>query len=188
MTFHLRHFCLNSESSALTAPALLLVGLLGLVPAYALASSNCGAAPSASVATNGMTFPAYDPLGPSLTSSTGVITVSATCGFTFSPPFTLNYSIALSAGSSNSFTPRTLMSGVNKLQYNLYTSVAYASIWGDGTGGSQMLADQIIGTCTTFGFINCSGSKNDIVYGNIPAMQDVSPGSYDDNITITVTF
>ena len=178
------------QRGALPIAVLLLLVLLTFIPKMALAASSCVGTLSVTVSTTGMTFGNYDVLIPTPTSGTGGITVSATCNLA-TLPFTVNYTIALSTGGSGSFTPRNLASGTNKLQYNLYTSVSYASIWGDGTGGTQTVSDAISGTCQNqlirFGRI-CNGSNSDTVYGNIPAMQDAVPGSYSDSITATISF
>jgi spore coat protein U-like protein len=87
-----------------------------------------------------------------------------------------NSVITLSTGQSNSFTKRVMRSGVNALNYNLYTSTAHAQVWGDGSGGSSVVATVNNGTIT----LN--------VFGQIPAGQDVAVGIYTDNITVTVNF
>ena len=179
-----------SKRGALLAVALLMLGVLTFIPKATLAASSCFGSPTVTVSTTGMAFGNYDVMSAAATPGTGGITVSATCSFT-TLPFTVSYSIALSTGGSGSFTPRSMASGISRLQYNLYTSPTLTSIWGDGTSGTQTVSDTITGTCANqffrFGF-NCSGSKNDTAYGNIPAMQNVVAGGYSDNITVTVSF
>ncbi|MGH8278629.1 MAG: spore coat protein U domain-containing protein [Gammaproteobacteria bacterium] len=169
---------------------LLLLGALAFIPKTALASSSCFGNPTVTVSATGVSFGSYDVMNAVATPGTGSVTVSATCPFS-NLPVIVNYSIALNTGSSGIFTPRTMSSGTNKLQYNLYTSVSYTSVWGDGTGGTQTVSDQINGTCQYqfFGIgITCSGSQNDTLYGNLPGMQNVAAGSYSDTITVTVNF
>lgn len=166
-----------------------LLMLLACLPKLSLAASSCRNSGnlSVTVSATGVNFGNYDVLAAGNSSGTGSITVSATCTRA-RLPFTVNYSIALSTGGSGTFTPRAMVSGTSTLQYNLYTAATLTSIWGDGSGGTQTLADVITGTCTNPGGRNCSGSQPDTVYGNIPAMQDVVAGSYADTITVTVTF
>lgn len=172
--------------------SLVLTGLLLLLivclprPSYATSSCHVNGNLSVTVSTPGINFPNYDVLSASATSGTGTIAVSANCAHA-TIPFTVNYNIALSTGGSGVFTPRSMTSGTSQLIYNLYTTAGLVSVWGDGSDGTQTVSDQINGTCNAGGN-NCSGSQNDTVYGNIPAMQDVESGSYTDTITVTVTF
>lgn len=59
----------------------------------------------------------------------------------------------------------------------LYTSVARSIIFGDGTGGTQTVSQR---------FRN--NTKRITVYGQIPAMENISAGAYSDSIVATVTF
>jgi spore coat protein U-like protein len=67
------------------------------------------------------------------------------------------------------------------LFYNLYTSPAYTSIWGDGSGGSVTIAGSI--TVPSNGVV----SETRIVYGFIAAGQNLPPGSYATATPITIT-
>jgi spore coat protein U-like protein len=94
------------------------------------------------------------------------------------------YTIALNPGSTtcDSFTQRLMASGANTLQYNLYTTAAFATVWGDGTGTTATEAG------TGAGMATASTYK---VYGQLPdsaVNQAAVPGSYTDTITVTVTY
>lgn len=169
--------------------ATLLIGLLAFVSKAAWSASSCrnNGNLQVTVSATGINFSSYDVLSSSDTPGNGTISVSATCTHA-TIPFTVNYSIALSTGGSGSFAPRSMAAGVSKLQYNLYTDASLTTIWGDDTGGTQTVSDQIIGICQNPGGQNCSGSQNDTVYGNIPAMQNVVAGNYTDTIAVTVNF
>jgi spore coat protein U-like protein len=99
-------------------------------------------------------------------------------------PQTVNYAISLATGSSNTFVQRTMKSGANALGYNLYTTNAYATVWGDGTGSTVTVAGSIpLGVLVTSGFTNTT------VYGRVPALQDAGVASnYQDDVTVTVTY
>jgi spore coat protein U-like protein len=84
--------------------------------------------------------------------------------------------ITLSAGHSNSFASRVLSSGAKSLNYNLYTNASRSTVWGDGTGGSRSVT------------INADRSTTLSVFGQIPARQDASVGTYTDSILQTVEF
>lgn len=123
------------------------------------------------VVANLLDFGNYNPLsGSALTATT---TVSATC--TNGTPYTLS----LNAGNTGNFTNRLLVNGGNNLNYNLYTSSAYTTVWGDGTGGTATNAGTGNGTAQPY-----------TAYGRIPSGQNVpaSVTSYSDLITVTVTY
>lgn len=175
-----------SQRGALLTVALLLFGLMVFIPKAAWASTTgCLTTPAVTVSATGVAFGNYNVMNAADTPGTGSVTVSSTCNIGFLT-FTVNYTIALNTGSSGSFTPRSMASGSNKLQYNLYTSASLTTIWGDGTGGTQTVAGTTTANCGFLG--SCTGSTSSTVYGNLPAMQNVVAGSYSDTITVTVAF
>jgi spore coat protein U-like protein len=94
------------------------------------------------------------------------------------------YTVKLSAGGGT-FAQRLLSgSGSNKLQYNLYTSGALSTIWGDGTAGTSTLGGTGSGMSST-------QVKTHRVFGELPnsvANQDAPTGSYTDAVTVTVEY
>ena len=106
------------------------------------------------------------------TAATATSTVQVTC------TASLPYTIALDGGAAADVTSRTMSDGASHtLGYGLYTSAAYSTIWGDGTGGTSTVP----GTG--------SGSAQSVtVYGRIPASQFVTAGSYADLVTVTVNY
>jgi len=95
------------------------------------------------------------------------------------------YTVALSAGGGT-FAQRLLSGpGTDKLQYNLYTSdVANAPIWGDGTSNT----DTVGGTGAGMAL---GSAKTHTVYGVLPDSdfnRAAPAGSYNDTITVTVTY
>ena len=91
------------------------------------------------------------------------------------------YTIALNAGGGT-FTPRQLRSAAGfPLNYNIYTTAARVTLWGDGTGGTLVVADSY-----TLGAP--SVTRNYTVYGRIFAGQKVLVGVYTDSITVTLNF
>jgi spore coat protein U-like protein len=72
--------------------------------------------------------------------------------------------------------------GANTLQYNLYTTAAFTTVFGDGSGASQTEAGTGAGVATAVSFT---------VFGQLPdnaTNQAVVPGAYTDTITVTVTY
>jgi spore coat protein U-like protein len=116
------------------------------------------------------------------TPGNGAVTGSST--ITVNCTKNTGYTIALNPGSTtgDAFTQRLMASGANTLQYNLYTSAALTTVWGDGTGATTTEAGTGAGLATAATYK---------VYGNLPdsaANQTAIPGSYTDTITVTVTY
>lgn len=148
--------------------ALLALLLLCAVP--------CAQAATCTVSATNVGFGGYNRLSAFDNASTGTVTVHCTTLLSLS----LSYTVSLSAGSGT-YTTRKLKSGSNTMNYNLYTDVLYAHIWGDGSGStSTITSSQLL---TVLGLTN-----NHTVYGRIPAGQNVAAGSYADTITVTVDY
>ena len=92
---------------------------------------------------------------------------------------TRSYTVALSTGSSGSFASRTMKSGASVLQYNLYTTLQHATVWGDASGSTATLSNNPA---------SFQASTTHTIYALIPPGQDVSAGSYSDSVTITISF
>ena len=143
---------------------LLLLTMLWLPKA---SGDNCN------VSATNLAFGSFSPQTDSTVDSTATITV--TCNKS------IPYTIALSPGSSGTYSPRRMTNGGNQLAYNLYSDAGYSQVWGNGTGGSSRVSDSID---LRFGF------KNHTVYGRIPLSTQRSAvvGSYSDSIIVTVTY
>lgn len=122
-----------------------------------------------------LAFPNYTP---GLGTQTGNTTISVKC--TKNTPFT----VALNAGSTtgDTYAQRVMGSGANTLQYNLYTSAAFATVFGDGTGTTATVAGTGLGVAT---------ANSVQVFGQLPdnaTNQAAVPGAYSDTITVTVSY
>ncbi len=155
------------------------------LPGFAAASCTSTATPIA--------FGAYDPLSASNANATGIISLSCTSTNLLNlGPSTVSFDITLSKGIANSYATRQMANNINtanRLNYNLYTSTNYSTVWGDGTGGSS----KVSGTGTFPANLLGIGSNiviNTNVYGRIPGatQRTVKIGSYSDNIIVTVTY
>lgn len=120
----------------------------------------------------GFVFGNYDPYNSSPTNTTASNLIAVSCNGNGTA------TIDLSTGGNGSYFPRTMANGTNTLTYNLYTTASLTSVWGDSTGGT---VDQSLA-------YHGNTSALYSVYGQIPALQNVNPGSYTDTITITVSF
>ena len=117
---------------------------------------------------------AIDPLAAS-------VPVDASSTLTVQCTNTTPYAVALNAGTHAggpaNFTARAMASGSNSLGYQLYLDSGRSSVWGDGTGSSATSS----GTGT--------GSTQTIpIYGRIPSLSGIVPGTYTDTVTVTVTY
>ena len=116
----------------------------------------------------GVNFGSYDVFSNSALDTTGNIDVNCPSG--------VGYSIELSEGGGT-HTQRVMGSGAHRLNYNLYTAANRAVVWGDATSGTVTVNGTGIGVNVNHG-----------VYGRIPALQNVYPGSYSDIIIVELTF
>jgi spore coat protein U-like protein len=156
--------------------ALLSTALLCLIPSPGLAATwTC------SVSATGPAFGVYNPFNVNPTEANGV--VQATCTLLSGNAATVSIVDSFSTGSSGTYSNRTMLSGANKLNYNLYYDAAYTQIRGNGTGGSQTG-----GATLNLTSGNPTQVANGTIYGRIPAGQNVAPGSYSDTIVVTITF
>lgn len=130
--------------------------------------------PNCLVSAQPLAFGGYD--GTAAKTGTSDISVRCSTGATFT--------VALSAGGGT-FAQRLLSgTGVNKLQYNLFTTVGATTIWGDGTAGTATRGGTGAGMA--------AGSAQTLtVFGELPdnAFNQATPsGNYADTITVTVTY
>jgi len=143
------------------------------------------AAVTCSISTSGVAFGPYDVFAAGATNGNGTITV--TCSLDPSDQGAQKitpYQLSLSAGSSGSFVQRTMKSGTSALGYNLYTTNAYSTVWGDGTGSTSIQTGSIL-----LNGGHPSAANSYTVYGRIPGLQDAAVASdYRDNVTITLAF
>jgi spore coat protein U-like protein len=127
------------------------------------------------ISATSLIFPAYVPAAGTIT-ATSTISLRCTNG--------VQYGVGLSAGgtSGTSYAQRLLADGAHTLQYNIYTSNAYSSVWGDGSGSTQIVTGNAAGfaapiTLTAYGEIPDSATN-----------QAAIPGTYSDTIVVVLTY
>lgn len=134
------------------------------------------------VSTTGVAFGVYDAASTAPTDSAGNVTVR--CTHLGGGAVKTSYSIALSAGSSGTYAQRLMRAGTSVLNYNLFTDATRLQVWGNGTGGSTLVAGTLL--------VNPGNYEiNEVtrpIYGRIPAQQAADTGSYNDTILVTLTF
>jgi spore coat protein U-like protein len=131
--------------------------------------STCSATATA------LAFPAYTPGAGAVV---GTNTISVKC--TKNSPYTISLNGGATAGGT--VAQRLMASGANTLQYNLYTTVAHTTIFGDGTGSSQTVSGTGSGVAT---------ANAVTVFGQLPdnaTNQAAVPASYTDTITVTISY
>jgi spore coat protein U-like protein len=166
--------------SKILMPVVAGVLLTAAAPTFAVQKSvtmgvSASVASNCVVAATNLAFGPYDGSAP-LTNS-APISVRCTNG--------TPYDLLLSTGDSASYTQRLLSNGSNTLQYNLFTSSAASTIWGDGTTSST---GKISGNGAG---MSSSAAITHQVHGVLPnsaANQDAPVGSYSDTITVTVSY
>ncbi|MGI4851888.1 MAG: Csu type fimbrial protein [Janthinobacterium lividum] len=97
-------------------------------------------------------------------------------------PGQITYDITLGTGNSGIYTMRKMSNGLDNLNYNIYTSLNYQSIWGGGTSDAQKVSENYTIKLLTLHV------KNYTAYGMIPINQNVPGGAYSDNIVVNVNF
>ena len=145
------------------------------LPSLAAAAVSCVASSTSTA------FGIYNPLSATPTYANGDVQV--TCTLLSGAATTLNLVSSYGTGASGTYTMRTMISGANKLNYNLFFDAAYTSIRGNGTGGSATG-----GATLNLTPANPTGTASGTIYGRIPAGQDVAAGSYADTIVVTITY
>lgn len=163
-----------------TQRALLAAGLMAATTAGFAATVNTTFQVTASVAAqckvtaNDLAFGPVDPLGANVDINT-TITVNCTKNS--------GYTVGLDAGTTTgtSIGTRLMANGANTMQYNLYTDVGRASVWGNSAGS------WVSGTGLGLGVAQ---AQTLTVYGRVPAGQTaLAVGNYTEpTITVTVTY
>lgn len=153
--------------------ALLVAGSTKSVAATSTSTFNVNANVLAvcTVTSTDLNFGDYDASQASHDSATSTLSLTCSQG--------QDYTIALSAGAGAGATVagRKMTSGAETLDYDLYTSGSYSTIWGDGT-----LATAVVpGT-------GDGNAQSHTVYGQIPISQHVPSGVYSDTINVTLTY
>jgi spore coat protein U-like protein len=154
---------------------------LALASAVALgaATPTLQAAASCTVTATPVAFGVYDPLLSTPRTATGRVTLRCTATGSAER---VRSTIALSTGGSGSYALRSLFSGPERLNYNLFLNSAFTNIWGDGTAGSR------VGTANLNVPAGQARTANRTIYGRIPALQSPAAGAFGDTIVVTVTY
>ncbi|HEY0281002.1 MAG TPA: spore coat U domain-containing protein [Rhizomicrobium sp.] len=161
-----RVWCLSGSAALFLAST--------ITPALA-AECGTGINPILVVAT-GAAFGNYSPSSGTPATTNGTITLTCTVVLLSTLP---SFTVSLSASTSGQINPRQMSFGAARLNYNLFTTASYTTIWGNGTAPtvtqSYASGDNLV-------------LKTFTVYGRIPAGQVVAVGLYTDSLTVTITY
>ncbi|WP_181952577.1 Csu type fimbrial protein [Vulcaniibacterium gelatinicum] len=148
------------------------------------AGAGIARAAECSLSTQPINFGTYDPIelfAP--IDSFGAVRVGCTLTTFGELFFGVVVQVRLGTGSSGTYAARTLRQPpASVLQYNLYTSAARTTVWGDGTGGTAAVSG------TVGGFFGGPNPRTFTVYARLPPGQDPSVGPHSDTVTVEVWF
>ena len=170
-------FTTSRTGSFAIGAALLAAGVAApgaAVAATASSTMNVTATVTANctVSTTALAFGNVDTISGADVDSTGGLSIRCTNGTGWSA------AAGVGAGVGANYGSRRMTSGANQLTYNLYTTAARNFVWGDGSGGTNLLG----GTGT-------GNAQAVTVYGRVGAGQTSVPaGAYADTVTVTVTY
>lgn len=155
---------------ALAMAALLLAASPAARAATATTTFNVSATVQTSCAVSAadLAFGTYD--AASATDATATSTVTVTCSL-LTP-----YTISLDTGTHAAGSTRRMGSGASRLSYEIYRDVTMSNIFGTVAAS---LGVSGIGT---------GAAVPTVIYGKIPKNQAVIPGSYSDQVTVTVDY
>lgn len=153
----------NRQCTARTALAGLIVALL---TGSTLSAAGC------MISTQPLVFGRYDVFDPAPTDTTAK--VSYVCNLPVTPPV-----VRLSAGLSSSFAPREMTSLDDALRYNVFLDASCTTVFGDGTAGTTVFSGAPPAEGVTYEVM---------VFGRIPARQNVHAGTYSDTLVLTIEF
>lgn len=167
------------NNKALFSGMAVAVALLGSSAVFAdtatatLNASVTVAAKCTAVSASAINFANYAPDAASANTGTSTVNVSCTKG--------TSATIALNGGGTSNTAARKLAgtgSNTDKLGYQLYSDSGYSSVWDDSSNKVAVAGQGLLG----------SNSVSKTVYASIPAAQDVTPDTYSDAVTVTVSY
>jgi spore coat protein U-like protein len=132
----------------------------------ATVTANC------TVSTTALAFGNVNTISGSNVDSTGSLSITCTNGTAWAA------SAGVGSGSGASYANRRMTAGANLLNYNIYTTAARTTVWGDGTSSTA-----------TIGGSGTGGAQSVTVYGRVGSGQTSVPaGAYADTVAVTVTY
>jgi spore coat protein U-like protein len=158
---------LATTLAAVCLPAPAIAGTAsGSLATSATVTANC------TVSTSALAFGNVDSTSASNVDATGGLSITCTNGSAWTA------SAGVGAGSGASYANRRMTAGSDLLNYNIYTSAARTTVWGDGTASTG-----------TIGGTGSGSAQSVTVYGRIAGGQTGVPvGSYADTVAVTISY
>jgi spore coat protein U-like protein len=158
---------LATAATAICLPAPAIASTVGgSLATSATVTANC------TVSTTPLAFGNVDSTSASNVDATGGLSITCTNGSAWTA------SAGVGAGSGASYASRKMTAGSDLLNYNIYTSAARSTVWGDGTASTG-----------TIGGTGNGSAQSVTVYGRVAGGQNGVPvGSYADTVAVTVTY
>ncbi|KPF70415.1 hypothetical protein IP84_01380 [beta proteobacterium AAP99] len=174
---------MNTRALALRSAALAALGVLWLPMVSAQTATTtfnvtATVAKICNVSATTLAFGSYDPssAGPLDQSST----ISVRC--TRTTPFTVSLNTGGTGGTFASRVMRDTAPTPNTLNYNLFTTTARTTVWGDGTAGTAPVGGTGLGMAA-------GNAVALTVFGRIPVQPTAVPSTtYSDTITVSVAY
>ena len=120
---------------------------------------------------------------------TNNVTITLACTKTASAEGAVTWRLRLDTGSTSGaggFGNRTMFNGGDALLFNIYTTAAFATIWGDITGGTAQFTGTFNFTAGAAG-VGQALSTAQTGFGRIVASQDRNAGNYATTTAITIS-
>jgi spore coat protein U-like protein len=158
---------LATAAAAICLPAPAIASTVGgSLATSATVTANC------TVSTTPLAFGNVDSTSASNVDATGGLSITCTNGSAWTA------SAGVGAGSGASYASRKMTAGSDLLNYNIYTSGARTTVWGDGTASTG-----------TIGGTGNGSAQSVTVYGRVAGGQNGVPvGSYADTVAVTITY
>jgi len=129
-----------------------------------------------SVSANDIAFTGVNPLA-GAQDAQGDVSVDCTGVVDVAPSVT----VQINKGTWGTISARKMRDGAARLlDYNIYTGVTHAIVWGDGTSGSSTVS--VSGGILTLGHWSASRT----MYGQVSPATSTVPGSYTDTVVVRI--
>lgn len=151
----------------------LLAALISLAGSAGLQA----AAISCNINSEALAFRIYDDSDPAPTDSIGSVDVQ--CTNMDVNTNTANVALGLSAGANGTISDRKMAGNGHLLRYGVFSDAARSSSWGQGMDAVQQSSGPL--------GPNQSKLLHYTLFGRIPAQQNQPPGTYFDQLVLTVT-
>lgn len=159
------------QTLSLPTALILLWMLLGTFPGAGAVHGQCA---GVEVAVSGLDFGRIDPLESHASDGAGYLVVR--CHDT--EDTSASYQVTIDGGTSDSPSHRVLTGPAGDIEYGLFLDPARTIPWGDEASGEALE-----------GFLGVGEKESRYtIYGRIQGHSQVSPGTYTDQLTLTVYF